>query len=62
MSALHDGPASPLFRPLPFKGNADLALLAEDGARAAALGMTAEMASALALAPTGQLHRLGHPL
>jgi hypothetical protein len=53
MSTLHDGPASPHFAPLPFRGNANLAALAGAGAAAMPPGMTGELAAALEHAPGG---------
>lgn len=53
MPVINDGPRSPHFRPLPFKGNANLSNLANDNVAAMALGMTAEMAKHLAHAPEG---------
>jgi hypothetical protein len=59
--ALHDGPASPLFRPLPFAGNADLSRLAGDTAQGVALGMSPQMAAAAAKAPAGDVTAWGIP-
>lgn len=61
MSTLRDGPSSPLFTPLPFDGNADLALLAGDPGQALAFGMSEQMVSALDAAPTGSCTGWGVP-
>ena len=61
MPALQDGPASPLFRPLPFEGNVDLPSLAGDTQRTMAFGMTAEMATALPMATSGSSTAWGIP-
>ena len=47
MAAIHDGPCSPYFTPLPFKGNANLSTLSTS------LGISSEMAAAVGDAPSG---------
>jgi hypothetical protein len=61
MSAIHDGPSSPHFAPLPFEGNADLSTLASDGTAAASWGMSDEMSAALEHAPGGACVSWGIP-
>ena len=58
MSAVHDGPRSPHFAPLPLAGNANLPALA---AMPAPVGMTAGMAAALGSAPSGACTSWGIP-
>jgi hypothetical protein len=53
MSAIHDGPCSAYFRPLPLKGNAGLSTLAAAGTPAAPFGISDEMSAALEHAPGG---------
>ena len=53
MSAIYDGPASPHFRPLPFKGNANAP---------AYVGVSGEISAALNAAPSGGCVSLGHPV
>ena len=53
MSAIHDGPSSPHFKPLPFKGNANLSTPAGAGTAAMPFGMTSDMSAALGHAPSG---------
>jgi hypothetical protein len=57
--ASHDGPASPHFQPLPFKGNAGLSTLTQ--ADATAFGVSSEMAAALEHAPAGACIAWGIP-
>ena len=59
MSAIHDGPSSPHFMPLPLAGNANLPALA--AAAGAPTGMTGEMAAALGHAPGGACTSWGIP-
>jgi hypothetical protein len=59
--ALIDGPSSSLFRPLVFKGNADLSQLAGDIPLAMGLGMSAEMAASLPASTTGRCTAWGIP-
>jgi hypothetical protein len=61
MSAIHDGPASPRFAPLPFRGNANLTTLAGAGASGPPAGMTGEMAGSLKDAPGGSCVCWGIP-
>jgi hypothetical protein len=61
MSAIHDGPKSPHFTPLPFAGNASLSALGATAATATPAGMTAEMAAALGHAPSGACTSWGIP-
>jgi hypothetical protein len=61
MSTIHDGPASPHFAPLTFRGNASLAALAAAGAATVPPGMTGEMAAALGHAPSGSCVCWGIP-
>ena len=52
MSAIHDGPSSPHFRPLPFAGNAGVS---------ASAGLSDQMSAALAAAPSGSCVCWGIP-
>ncbi len=61
MSAIHDGPSSPHFTPLPLAGNADLPALAAAAATAVPAGMTGKMATALGHAPSGTCTSWGIP-
>jgi hypothetical protein len=61
MSVIKDGPVSPHFAPLPFKGNASLAALTGVGATALPFGMTGEMTAALDQAPSGTCVSWGIP-
>jgi hypothetical protein len=61
MSSIHDGPASPHFKPLPFAGGANLATLAGRDAATLPAGMTHEMAAALPHAPDGACVCWGMP-
>jgi hypothetical protein len=61
MSTICDGPASPHFAPLLFRGNTSLAALAAAGAAAMPPGLTAEMAAALVHAPGGSCVCWGIP-
>ena len=54
MSECRDGPASPLFNPLIMKGNTSLSELHS-------VGISSEMVSALALAPSGSCVAWGIP-
>ena len=60
MSETHDGPCSSHFRPLPFKGNTNLAALAA-GEAAPPAGMTEEMLHHLCHAPRGSCVAWGIP-
>ena len=53
MSAIHDGPCSPHFQPLPFRGIVDLSTLVAAGTGDGSLGFTEEMSAALEHAPDG---------
>jgi hypothetical protein len=61
MSTMQDGPASPHFAPLPFRGNASLPALAGDAGATPPPGMSAEMAAALEHAPGGSCVCWGIP-
>jgi len=61
LSAIHDGPCSPHFTPLPLKGNANLSTLAGAGTTAMPFGMTSEMSAALGHAPSGTCVSWGIP-
>jgi hypothetical protein len=61
MSAIHDGPCSPHFAPLPLKGNAHLAALAGADTGDTPFGMTSDMAAALGQAPSGSCVSWGIP-
>jgi hypothetical protein len=52
MSAIHDGPSSPYFRPLPFAGNAGVS---------ASAGLSDQMSAALTAAPSGSCVCWGIP-
>ena len=60
MTAIHDGPRSPHFTPVPLAGNANLPALAA-AATAAPAGMTGEMVAALGHAPSGPCTSWGIP-
>jgi len=60
MPAIHDGPVSPHFTPLPLAGNANLSALAA-GTAAAPAGITAAMVAALGHAPVGACTSWGIP-
>jgi len=61
MSAIHDGPCSPHFKPLSFKGNAELSTLAATNTMAASLGLSGETCAALEHAPRGTCVSWGIP-
>ena len=51
MSAIHDGPSSPHFRPLPFTGSTGVS---------GSAGLSVQMSAALDAAPQRKLRLLGH--
>ncbi|MCX6030150.1 MAG: CehA/McbA family metallohydrolase [Chloroflexi bacterium] len=61
MTAVHDGPCSPHFTPLPLKGNANFSTPAGAGTTAMSFGMTSEMSAALGHAPSGPCVSWGIP-
>jgi hypothetical protein len=61
VSALHDGPRSPHFRPVPFKGHADFATLAGASSAHGSSPISGEMSAAVEHAPRGACVSWGIP-